>query len=113
MRTTTASSPLVTGWAPTTVASEYRRCSSLCATLRDPSARYLILDILGQGTCGQVVKCQNMKTYEIVAVKVVKNEPGYFGQGIAEAWILELVNTPTDLLAKPAQFFILSNPLSS
>ena len=35
--------------------------------------RYLILDVLGQGTFGQVVKCQNLKTQEVVAVKVVKN----------------------------------------
>ena len=36
--------------------------------------RYLILDVLGQGTFGQVVKCQNMTTHEIGAVKVIKNK---------------------------------------
>ncbi|KAG5353500.1 hypothetical protein C0989_006314 [Termitomyces sp. Mn162] len=46
--------------------------------------KYLILDILGQGTFGQVVKCQNMKTHEIVAVKVVKNKPAYFNQSMME-----------------------------
>lgn len=55
--------------------------------------RYLILDILGQGTFGQVVKCQNMKTHEIVAVKVVKNKPAYFNQSMMEVTILELVCT--------------------
>ena len=55
------------------------------------SSRYLILDILGQGTFGQVVKCQNMKTNEIVAVKVVKNKPAYFNQSMMEVTILELV----------------------
>lgn len=54
-------------------------------------SRYLILDILGQGTFGQVVKCQNMKTNEIVAVKVVKNKPAYFNQSMMEVTILELV----------------------
>lgn len=54
-------------------------------------SRYLILDILGQGTFGQVVKCQNMKTHEIVAVKVVKNKPAYFNQSMMEVTILELV----------------------
>jgi dual specificity protein kinase YAK1 len=49
------------------------------------------LDILGQGTFGQVVKCQNMKTHEIVAVKVVKNKPAYFNQSMMEVTILELV----------------------
>jgi dual specificity protein kinase YAK1 len=53
--------------------------------------RYLILDVLGQGTFGQVVKCQNMKTHEIVAVKVVKNKPAYFNQSMMEVTILELV----------------------
>lgn len=53
--------------------------------------KYLILDILGQGTFGQVVKCQNMKTHEIVAVKVVKNKPAYFNQSMMEVTILDLV----------------------
>jgi Serine/threonine protein kinase len=57
-------------------------------------SRYLILDILGQGTFGQVVKCQNMKTHEIVAVKVVKNKPAYFNQSMMEVTILELVCRP-------------------
>lgn len=54
-------------------------------------SKYLILDVLGQGTFGQVVKCQNMKTHEIVAVKVVKNKPAYFNQSMMEVTILELV----------------------
>lgn len=54
--------------------------------------RYLILDILGQGTFGQVVKCQNMKTREIVAVKVIKNKPAYFNQSMMEVTILEMLN---------------------
>jgi len=53
--------------------------------------RYLILDVLGQGTFGQVVKCQNMKTHEVVAVKVVKNKPAYFNQSMMEVTILEMV----------------------
>ena len=57
--------------------------------------RYLILDILGQGTFGQVVKCQNMKTHEIVAVKVVKNKPAYFNQSMMEVTILEMVCGPS------------------
>lgn len=55
-------------------------------------SRYLILDVLGQGTFGQVVKCQNMKTNEIVAVKVVKNKPAYFNQSMMEVAILEEVS---------------------
>ncbi|KAF8623096.1 hypothetical protein AX15_006507 [Amanita polypyramis BW_CC] len=58
--------------------------------------KYLILDILGQGTFGQVVKCQNMKTHEVVAVKVVKNKPAYFNQSMMEVTILELLNKTCD-----------------
>lgn len=58
--------------------------------------RYLILDVLGQGTFGQVVKCQNMKTHEIVAVKVIKNKPAYFHQSMMEVTILEMLNGSWD-----------------
>lgn len=54
--------------------------------------RYLILDVLGQGTFGQVVKCQNMRNHEIVAVKVVKNKPAYLNQSKMEVAILDLVS---------------------
>lgn len=53
--------------------------------------RYLILDVLGRGKFGQVVKGQNTKMHEIVAVEVVKNQPAYFNQSRAEVTILELV----------------------
>ena len=53
--------------------------------------RYLILDVLGQGTFGQVVKCQNLKTQEVVAVKVIKNRTAYFNQSMMEVSVLDLV----------------------
>lgn len=56
------------------------------------SLSYLILDVLGAGTFGQVVKCQNTKTNEIVAVKVVKNKQAYFNQSMMELAILEMVS---------------------
>ncbi|WFD32148.1 dual-specificity kinase [Malassezia sp. CBS 17886] len=58
--------------------------------------RYLILDVLGQGTFGQVVKCQNMATHEIVAVKVIKNKTAYFNQSMMEVTILETLNQHWD-----------------
>lgn len=78
---------------------ERRKATSECASWPRydrilNSFRYLILDILGQGTFGQVVKCQNMKTHEIVAVKVVKNKPAYFNQSMMEVTILEMVCNP-------------------
>lgn len=82
------------GLAPRRVTSEH--FSILIVLIEDTivaffPSKYLILDILGQGTFGQVVKCQNMKTHEIVAVKVVKNKPAYFSQSMMEVTILELV----------------------
>jgi dual specificity protein kinase YAK1 len=53
--------------------------------------KFLILDLLGQGTFGQVAKCCNMKSKEIIAVKVIKNKPAYFNQSMMEVTILELV----------------------
>ncbi|TIA70845.1 hypothetical protein E3P92_02956 [Wallemia ichthyophaga] len=57
---------------------------------------YLIIDILGQGTFGQVAKCQNVNTGEIVAIKVIKNKPAYFNQSMMEVTILELLNNQFD-----------------
>ncbi|KAI8874968.1 kinase-like protein, partial [Backusella circina FSU 941] len=58
--------------------------------------RYLILDVLGSGTFGQVVKCRNTKTQAIVAVKVVKNKLAYFKQSMMEVAILEMLNQRYD-----------------
>ncbi|KAJ3369510.1 dual specificity protein kinase yak1 [Allomyces arbusculus] len=62
----------------------------------DADRRYVIIDLLGQGTFGQVVKCQNLKTKEIVAVKVIKNKPAYFNQSLTEVKVLELLNHKYD-----------------
>ncbi|KAK5670472.1 dual specificity protein kinase yak1 [Batrachochytrium dendrobatidis] len=60
------------------------------------SQQYQILDILGQGTFGQVVKCENTKTKELVAVKVIKNKPAYYNQSLFEVTILEMLNKKHD-----------------
>ncbi|XP_051952974.1 homeodomain-interacting protein kinase 3-like [Xyrauchen texanus] len=49
---------------------------------------YEVLDFLGRGTFGQVVKCWNRGTSEIVAVKILKNHPSYARQGQIEVGIL-------------------------
>lgn len=69
--------------------------------------RYLILDVLGQGTFGQVVKCQNLKTQEVVAVKVVKNRTAYFNQSMMEVSVLDLVRlllVPTHIVFADGDF---------
>ncbi|KAJ3028810.1 UNVERIFIED_CONTAM: cytochrome c oxidase subunit 1 [Siphonaria sp. JEL0065] len=58
--------------------------------------RYHILDLLGQGTFGQVVKCMNIKTRELVAVKVIKNKPAYYNQSLVEVAILDILNNKWD-----------------
>ena len=66
--------------------------------------RYRILDMLGHGTFGQVVKCQHLTTGQIVAVKVIKNKPAYLNQSMSEVKVLELVRPrPPPLFARPCR----------
>ena len=58
--------------------------------------KFLVLDLLGHGTFGQVAKCQNVKTRELLAVKVIKNQPAYFNQSMMEVTVLELLNNTHD-----------------
>lgn len=62
----------------------------------DEGRRYLVLNVLGKGTFGQVVKCQNMATKEVVAVKVIKNKPAYLNQSMMEVSILEHIQQHVD-----------------
>ncbi|KAI7908213.1 kinase-like domain-containing protein [Cokeromyces recurvatus] len=50
--------------------------------------RYEVLDLMGQGSFGQVVKCRTLKTNELVAIKIVKNQPTYNMYGDKEVEIL-------------------------
>lgn len=83
--------------------------------------RYVILDLLGQGTFGQVVKCQRIKAAattmtattstnsrpasptsyntcntEMVAIKVIKNQPAFLNQSMMEITVLEQLNNKYD-----------------
>ncbi|KAG2463280.1 HIPK3 kinase, partial [Polypterus senegalus] len=49
---------------------------------------YEVLDFLGRGTFGQVVKCWKRGTNDIVAIKILKNHPSYARQGQIEVSIL-------------------------
>lgn len=51
-------------------------------------AAYEVLEFLGRGTFGQVVKCWKRGTNEIVAIKILKNHPSYARQGEIEVNIL-------------------------
>ncbi|XP_015255142.1 PREDICTED: homeodomain-interacting protein kinase 3-like isoform X1 [Cyprinodon variegatus] len=49
---------------------------------------YEVLEFLGRGTFGQVVKCWKRATNEVVAIKILKNHPSYARQGQIEVEIL-------------------------
>eukprot|EP00727_Mastigamoeba_balamuthi_P005916 m51a1_g1944 putative protein kinase (1370) ;mRNA; f:943403-950822 len=59
-------------------------------------SRYTIVDMVGQGTFGQVVKCRDEEESTLVAVKVLKNKPAYFRQGLLEIGVLTAINTNWD-----------------
>lgn len=61
-----------------------------------PPRRYIVQDLLGQGTFGQVFRCQDATSKEVVAVKVVKAQPAYFQQARVEVGILQYLNTKAD-----------------
>lgn len=54
--------------------------------------KYIVLDLLGSGTFGQVVKCQNLSNQSVVAVKVIKSKPAYLNQSLTEVRLLEFLN---------------------
>ncbi|KAG2230645.1 hypothetical protein INT48_005913, partial [Thamnidium elegans] len=59
--------------------------------------KYTILDLMGQGTFGQVVKCKVQGTDKLVAVKVIKRQPAFLYQGHKEIQILlKLKNRPKE-----------------
>lgn len=49
---------------------------------------YEVLEFLGRGTFGQVVKCWKRGTNEVVAVKILKNHPSYARQGQIEVSVV-------------------------
>lgn len=59
---------------------------------QEEGRKYVVLDLLGSGTFGQVVKCQNLANQLTVAVKVVKSKPAYLNQSISEVKLLEFLN---------------------
>ncbi|KGN50407.1 dual specificity protein kinase YAK1 homolog isoform X2 [Cucumis sativus] len=58
--------------------------------------RYVVKDLLGHGTFGQVAKCWFAETNSFVAVKIIKNQPAYYQQALVEVSILTLLNQKYD-----------------
>lgn len=53
--------------------------------------RFVVKEMLGQGTFGQVVKCLDTETNDYVAVKVIKNQPAFYHQALVEVSLLRAV----------------------
>ncbi|MQL99221.1 hypothetical protein Taro_031940 [Colocasia esculenta] len=58
--------------------------------------RYIVKEILGHGTFGQVAKCWSPETKNYVAVKVIKNQPAYYRQALVEISIVGALNQMYD-----------------
>jgi hypothetical protein len=53
--------------------------------------RYEILDILGKGSFGQVLKCVDHKEDKLVAVKIIRSKKKFYKQATVEAKILQYI----------------------
>ncbi|KAF6168893.1 hypothetical protein GIB67_038390 [Kingdonia uniflora] len=58
--------------------------------------RYVVKDVLGQGTFGQVAKCWVSETNSYVAIKIIKNQPAYYQQALVEVSLLKTLNHKFD-----------------
>eukprot|EP00834_Sanchytrium_tribonematis_P002051 NODE_57_length_28844_cov_0.352687.p5 type:complete len:522 gc:universal NODE_57_length_28844_cov_0.352687:15871-14306(-) len=62
--------------------------------------QYKIVELLGCGTFGQVVKCIHLVSKRKVAVKIIKNKTAYFNQSMMEIKVLnQIYNFQSKLLA--------------
>jgi dual specificity tyrosine-phosphorylation-regulated kinase 2/3/4 len=51
--------------------------------------RYEVVDLLGKGSFGQVVRCVDHKTGDLVAVKIIRNKKRFHQQALVEVKILQ------------------------
>ena len=57
---------------------------------------FRVLELLGEGTFGQVVKCEDCASRVLRAVKVIKNKPAYYNQALMEIRLLSTLNSQYD-----------------
>jgi serine/threonine protein kinase len=53
--------------------------------------RYEVLEMLGKGSFGQVVKCHDHKNNEEVAIKIINNKKEFYQQAVVEAKMLRYI----------------------
>lgn len=63
--------------------------------------RYEIVDILGKGSFGQVVRCVDHKTGGLVAIKIIRNKKRFHQQALVEVDILKKLREWVCLPLKP------------
>uniref|UniRef100_A0A2P2JKC4 Uncharacterized protein LOC8284284 isoform X2 n=2 Tax=Rhizophora mucronata TaxID=61149 RepID=A0A2P2JKC4_RHIMU len=63
---------------------------------QETQRRYIVKDVLGHGTFGQVAKCWIPDTKSFVAIKIIKNLPAYHQQALVEVSILSTLNKKYD-----------------
>lgn len=51
--------------------------------------RYEVIDTLGKGSFGQVLRCRDHKTGDMVAVKIIRNKKRFHHQALVEIKVLE------------------------
>ncbi|EDR23405.1 serine/threonine protein kinase ppk15, putative [Entamoeba dispar SAW760] len=56
------------------------------------NSQYRVIGLLGQGSFGEVFRCLDLQTNQLVAVKILKNQLVYLRQGMLELAILTLLN---------------------
>lgn len=59
----------------------------------DAGDEYVVLDLLGTGTFGQVAKCLHKSSATVVAVKIVKSQTAYYQQAWVEISILMMLHS--------------------
>ncbi|KDO30044.1 CMGC/DYRK/YAK protein kinase [Saprolegnia parasitica CBS 223.65] len=64
---------------------------------RPPHAPFVVLDLLGQGTFGQVFRCQDVDSKELVAIKIIRNHPSYYKQALVEIHVSMLLSTTSEI----------------
>ncbi|ELP91037.1 serine/threonine protein kinase ppk15, putative [Entamoeba invadens IP1] len=68
------------------IGSSFSKEGNSCAFL--PDTQYRVISLLGKGVFGQVFKCVDLSTGATVALKILKNRPSLFRQGMLEIAML-------------------------
>jgi dual specificity tyrosine-phosphorylation-regulated kinase 2/3/4 len=71
--------------------------------------RYEIVDVLGKGSFGQVVRCIDHKTGTLVAVKIIRNKKRFHQQALVEVNILKKLREWVSRSARPKHVFFTSH----